>query len=65
MVAPWLWKTKSVCSQGKKARNLKGYVAHDNQAIVIFFTYVLVWKLFNILLISIDLICSGIKLNFI
>ena len=65
MVAQWLWQTKSVCSQGKKACNLKGYVAHDNQPIIIFcFTYVLVWKLLTVLLFSIDLIYSGIKLNF-
>lgn len=64
MVAQWLWQTKSVCSQGKKARNSKGYVANDNQPIIIFcFTYVLVWKLRTVQLISIDFIYSGIKLG--
>ena len=64
MVAQWLWQTKSVCSQGKKAGNSKGYVANDNQPIIIFcFTDVLVWKLRTVQLISIDFIYSGIKLG--
>ena len=55
MVAPWLWKTKSVCSQGKKAQQ---------QPTNNYFLFHLCFSLENPYC-SIDLIYFGIKLNFI
>ena len=50
MVAQWLWQTKSVCSQGKKARNLRSYVSQPT----IFFQLCICLE--TVQLISIDLV---------
>ena len=50
MVAQWLWQTKSVCSQGKKTRSLRSYVAQPTN----FFQLCVCLE--TVQLISIDLV---------